>query len=67
MSQRKPFGQIAIQKGFIKEAQLEQALSIQSQQEGEDRKLLGIVMLEAGLLSNEQLIQILQRYEHGAA
>ena len=61
------FGAVAIRKGFITHEQLQAALDEQqkvSQEEGK-WKLLGIVMLEMGVLDNNQLIEILRYYENG--
>lgn len=56
------FGAIAVSKGFISEAQLEDALARQKQmiEEQGKRELIGLVMLEMSILSNAQLIEILK-------
>lgn len=59
------FGAIAVRKGFISEAELEEALARQKQmveQQGK-HELIGLVMLEMGFLSNAQLIEILKYIE----
>ena len=58
---RELFGQIAVRKGFITEEQLQDALD--RQQHGDTHKLLGLVMVEMGALSNAQLIEILKYIE----
>lgn len=62
---RKPFGQIAIEMGFVTAEQVKRALDIQHQEDaaGKTRRLLGVIMLEAGFLSSEELIQILRYYQ----
>lgn len=56
------FGEAALKAGFIKEQALEKALSVQRQRDsrGESHKLLGIILLEMGAISNEQLIDVLK-------
>lgn len=60
-----PFGGIAVKKGFIEEPQLRAALARQKQivEEGGKHEMLGLVMLEMGLLSNAQFIEILKYLE----
>lgn len=60
-----PFGAIAVEKGFVEESQLREALARQQQivDEGGKHEVLGIVMLEMGLLSNGQLIEMLKYLE----
>jgi len=59
------FGAIAVRKGFISEAELDEALSRQKQiiEEKGRRELIGLVMLEMGFLSSAQLIEILKYIE----
>jgi hypothetical protein len=66
MSSFEPFGQVAIKLGYVTPSQLESALDIQKslEQSGRGRKLLGMILMEIGLLSSAQLIEILQYYEH---
>ncbi|KPK98263.1 MAG: hypothetical protein AMK75_07105 [Planctomycetes bacterium SM23_65] len=65
MTQLKPFGQVAIQMGFVTESQVQAALEIQESMEKtrKERRLLGMIMLEMGMISTEQLIDILKYYE----
>ncbi len=64
-SKRKPFGQIAIDMGFVTADAVKRALDIQHKEDaaGKTHRLLGIIMLEAGFLSSEELIQILRYYQ----
>ena len=58
----KRFGTIAVDKGYITEEQLVQALEIQAKEnvmEGKHR-LLGQIFLEEGLLTPEQVDEILE-------
>jgi hypothetical protein len=60
-----PFGQVAIRMGFVTESQVQAALDIQEsmQKARKERRLLGMVMLETGMISSEQLIAILKYYD----
>ncbi|MFC1582239.1 hypothetical protein ACFL4W_01750 [Planctomycetota bacterium] len=62
----KRFGEIAIDKGFATKSDVDKALAHQKdiRKKGEN-ELIGIIMLKLGLLSNEQLIDILKYYDHG--
>ena len=58
----KRFGTIAVDKGYITEDQLIQALEIQAKEnviEGKHR-LLGQIFIEEGLLTEEQVDEILE-------
>ena len=58
----KRFGTIAVDKGYITEDQLIQALEIQAKEnviEGKHR-LLGQIFVEEGLLTEEQVDEILE-------
>lgn len=59
------FGALAVKLGYATEAGVEAALERQSHDEslGRPRKLIGMHMLEMGLLSTSQLIEILKHYE----
>ena len=58
------FGQIAKRMGFVAEPQIEAALEVQDAmtKAGKNRKLMGMIMLETGMISSEQLIDILKHY-----
>ena len=64
MQKYEPFGQVAVRLGFTTQGQVNTALQIQSSLEhaGKGRKLLGMIMLETGLISSAQLIEVLQYY-----
>ncbi len=63
----RPFGQIVVDRGLATRAQIDKALRAQreSDERGEPHKLIGIVLLEMGIISSTQLIQILKEYEQG--
>lgn len=55
------FGQIAIEMGFITEAQLKEALCIQVDDElsGKMRRLLGSILFAKDLMTGDQIDQVL--------
>ncbi|OHB74211.1 MAG: hypothetical protein A2Z34_10280 [Planctomycetes bacterium RBG_16_59_8] len=70
MNMRKePFGRVAVRKGFVTEKEVDEALHFQRQlaQRGEKHKLIGIIMLEMGMLGTTELIDILKEMEVAAA
>jgi hypothetical protein len=68
MTKPEPFGQIAIRKGFTTSAQVDAALDVQTslRQTGKPR-LIGMIMLDMGMISSEQLIDVLKHYETRSA
>jgi len=65
MGKVEPFGQIAVRMGFVAESQVQAALEIQESisKAGKKRRLIGMIMLETGMISTDQLIAILKYYE----
>jgi hypothetical protein len=63
------FGEIARRLGFVTEADLEDALKLQRRrlEEGKEHRLLGLILLELGLIDNGQLIEILRVYQQNGA
>ncbi|MEM7168053.1 MAG: UDP-glucose 4-epimerase GalE [Planctomycetota bacterium] len=59
------FGDIAVRLGFVNESDVDRALERQGQErdQGNPHKLIGMHMLEMGILSTSQLIDILKYYE----
>ena len=62
---QKPSGSIAIAKGYCTAKEVEQALSVQRrlEEDGKGRVLLGIILVEQGIISTSELIEILREYE----
>lgn len=63
---QKRFGAIAVERGFITEDQLFQALKIQAKEnlaEGKHR-LLGQILLEQGLITTPQIEEVLDVINH---
>ena len=63
LRRRLRFGELAVQAGYVAPDEVEEALEIQRQRDGvgESHKLLGLILLEMGAISNEQLIATLRR------
>lgn len=62
---RVPFGQMAVRKGYCTDEEVEEALAIQKKRaaRGRPRPLTGIVMVQHGIISTGQLIDLLKAYE----
>jgi hypothetical protein len=66
------FGEVAIRKGFITSQMVHQALKIQRdfERDGRKHKLIGIILIELGMLGTTELIQVLKelsRRDHSTA
>jgi len=59
------FGEVAVKLGFVRPEDVERALRVQKEDaaRGRPRRLLGLVMLEEGIITNAQLIEILRYYD----
>lgn len=59
------FGDVAVRLGLVSKEDVERALEKQRKEAatGADHKMIGMHMLEMGILSTSQLIEILQHYE----
>jgi hypothetical protein len=68
MANVEPFGQVAIRMGFCGQDDVDEALEVQRNlnAENKEHKLIGMILLESGALSTDQLIQILKYYDHPA-
>ncbi|WP_320044433.1 hypothetical protein [uncultured Desulfobacter sp.] len=67
--QKKRFGTIAVEKGFISKDDLAAALQIQTDEnisKGQHR-LLGRILMEQGLLTKGQVYQVLDAMNHEMA
>ena len=62
---RVPIGEIAVRKGYCTADQVDEALRIQRKlaRGGRPRRLTGILMVEHGIISTGQLIDILRAYQ----
>lgn len=62
---KKRFGEIAVEKDFITEDQLNKALNIQRQEDlkGLDHRLIGSVLYQFGYMTSEQVIEVLRVLE----
>ena len=65
MTKAEPFGQVAIRMGFVTDSQVQAALEVQDsmQKAGRKRRLIGMILLDLGMISSQQLIDILKYYE----
>ena len=63
--EKQRFGELAQQLGFLSETQLETALTIQAHEDGASmpRRPLGIICMQEGMLSFDQVVRILERQE----
>ena len=60
----KKFGEIAVEKGYVTTEDVGKALTYQrSLRKKGENELIGIIMLKHDMLSNKQLIDILQYYD----
>ncbi len=67
MRKKEPFGQVAIRLGFVKPAQVDAALEVQqSLRKAGKPRLIGMIMLEMGMISSEQLIEMLKTFDSQA-
>lgn len=71
MVRRKPplrFGDLAVAKGFCTAKDVAKALKLQDEQDerGERHRLLGILMIQEGILSTAQLIEMLKELQPAA-
>ena len=62
---RARLGELAVQKGYCTPEQVENALKIQREQHaaGRARTLSGIIMVQNGIISTGQLIDLLRDYD----
>ena len=61
MGKTEPFGQIAIRLGFATSAQVQAALEVQDSLRKAGRpRLIGMIMLEMGVLGTTELIEVLR-------
>jgi hypothetical protein len=62
---REQFGQVAVRKGYVTQSQVTDALREQQRltETGAAHKLIGLVMLELGILGTTELIEVLKDLE----
>jgi hypothetical protein len=65
VEERHLFGEIAIEKGFLTLQQLRRALDIQREmiRSGEGHKLIGVLLVELGYLTPDQVCEILETHD----
>lgn len=65
MKNRELFGEVAVRLGFVKPKDVQVALKIQEAERSARKKhrLIGLIMLDRGILDNTQLIAVLKEIE----
>lgn len=65
MEEKRLFGEIAVEKGYVTIAQVRRALEIQREmiRSGEGHRLIGVLLVELGYLTPEQVVDILDTYD----
>lgn len=65
MDEKRLFGEIAIQRGFLTVTQVKQALEIQREmrRSGEGHKLIGVLLVELGYISADKVVEVLEAYD----
>lgn len=67
--QKSRFGELAVKLGFVTDQDIERVLVEQDRirSEGRGQKMMGLCMVEMGLISTTQLVEILRHYDEGQA
>ncbi len=62
----KPFGEVAVRLGYCSSEDVRAALNRQHEMRNEDGKdqLIGMILLQEGVLTSDQLISVLRVLEH---
>ncbi|MGB1661910.1 MAG: UDP-glucose 4-epimerase GalE [Planctomycetota bacterium] len=65
--QKSRFGELAVKLGFVTEQDIDRVLIEQDKirSEGRGHKMMGLCMVEMGLISTTQLVEILRHYDDG--
>jgi hypothetical protein len=65
LDEKRLFGEIAIERGYVTVAQVKQALEIQREMRraGEGHKLIGVLLVELGYMSPKQVMEVLEMYD----
>ena len=69
MEEKRLFGEIAVHKGYVTLAQVKRALEIQKEmiRSGEGHKLIGVLLVELGFMSPDQVCDVLQTFDEERA
>ncbi len=64
-TKRERFGERAVRMGLVSDEDVRKALLLQRTRgrDGRPHKLIGLIMIETGALSNDELLRILKTYE----
>jgi hypothetical protein len=65
LDEKRLFGEIAIERGYVTVAQVKQALEIQREmrRSGEGHKLIGVLLVELGYMTPLKVMEILEAYD----
>lgn len=69
MGRLEPFGAYAIRKGYATHREVQEGIAAmtEAERQGKPRPLLGVVLLQMGVLTTDQMIEILREMEQGQA
>ena len=63
-NKKEQFGQVAVRLGFATAAQVQAALDVQDSLRKAGRpRLIGMILLEMGVISSQQLIEVLKYFD----
>lgn len=65
MGRLEPFGVFAIRKGYATSSDIQEGVAKQEtfERQGKPRPLLGLLLLQSGVLTTDQMIEILKEME----
>ena len=69
MEEKRLFGELAVHKGFVTLQQVNRALEIQKEmiKSGEGHKLIGVLLVELGFMSADQVCEVLMAFDEERA
>lgn len=65
MDEKRLFGEIAVEKGYITLGKVKRALEVQRDmiKNGEGHKLIGVLLVELGFMTAEQVVDVLDHFD----
>ena len=65
MEEKRLFGEIAVQKGYLSVDQIKRALDIQREMRraGEGHRLIGVLLVELGYMTVDQVVDVLEAFD----
>jgi hypothetical protein len=69
LEEKRLFGEIAVEKGYITISQIRHALDIQREMRkaGEGHKLIGVLLVELGYMTPDEVVDVLDTYDRERA